>query len=99
LSSPFLSPYSKQLSLDKHTSYEILYNNKMGRGGKMKISTRGWAGLVLGSSFVPWGIEWAETQPFGISQQGAAAQPVVQCLSSARGRFVFGQISDSSTKL
>jgi hypothetical protein len=62
----------------------------------MKISTRIWAGLVLGSSFLPWSVGRAGAQPFGISQQGTPAQPVVQCLSSVRGRFVFGQVSDSS---
>jgi hypothetical protein len=62
----------------------------------MKISIGIWTGLVLGSSFLPWGIGQAGAQPFGLSQQGGSGQPAIQCLSSARGRFVFGQVSDSS---
>jgi hypothetical protein len=73
-----------------------LYNNKTVRGGKMKISTRICTGLVLGSSFLLSSSGSAGAQPFGLSQQGGSTQPVIQCLSTARGRFVFGQISDSS---
>jgi len=62
----------------------------------MKISTAICTGLLLGSWFLFCNIGQVEAQPFGISQQKAPVQPVIQCLTSVGGRFAFGQISDSS---
>jgi len=62
----------------------------------MKISTKICMGLLVGSSFLFGDIGQVKAQPFGISQQKAPVQPVIQCLASVGGRFAFGQISDSS---
>jgi hypothetical protein len=62
----------------------------------MKILPFLTTGLLVGSSVVFWNTGQAGAQPFGMSQQQAPVQPVIQCLTSVGGRFTFGQISDSS---
>jgi hypothetical protein len=54
--------------------------------------------IVLALSFhgLPVGSDHVFAQPFGIMSQQAQQEPQQKVLSSAQGRFVFGQISDSS---
>jgi hypothetical protein len=69
---------------------------KTEKEGKMKICSILCAGFFIGFSFLPGIVGQANAQPFGMTQQSAPVQPVIQCLTSVGGRFAFGQISDSS---
>jgi len=69
---------------------------KTEKEGKMKIRALLLTGFLVGFSLLTGVVGNVEAQPFGLSQQQAPVQPVIQCLTSVGGRFAFGQISDSS---
>jgi len=68
---------------------------KSEKEGNMKIRALLLMGFLVGFFLMAGAARNAEAQPFGLSQQQAPVQPVIQCLTSVGGRFVFGQISDS----